>query len=67
MRFSLFGLSGTWKDKENRRLMYDITPPAVFVSDRVLDDEERVQRLHDFLKATNAPDWEVVKDEDIVN
>ena len=45
--------------------MYPLTPPAVFVSDRVLHDEECVQRLDSFMKASNAPDWEVVRDEDI--
>jgi DNA repair photolyase len=45
--------------------MYTMTPPAVFVSDRVLRDEECMQRLHAFMKATHAPDWEVVRDEDI--
>ncbi len=45
--------------------MYDMTPPAVFVSDRVLHDEECMQRLSSFMKATSAPDWEVVRDEDI--
>jgi Spore photoproduct lyase len=45
--------------------MYTLTPPAVFVSDRVLGDKECMQRLHNFTAATNAPDWEVVRDEDI--
>jgi len=45
--------------------MYDMKPPAVFVSDRVLRDEECMLRLNSFMHATDAPGWEVVKDEDI--
>jgi spore photoproduct lyase len=45
--------------------MYEMTPPAVFVSDRVLRDQECMRRLTAFMKATRAPDWEVVRDEDI--
>ena len=45
--------------------MHKMTPPAVFVSDRVLQSEECTRRLHDFVRATDAPDWEVVKDEEI--
>ena len=45
--------------------MYKMTPPAVFVSDRVLQDDECMQRLNAFMKAANAPRWEVVRDEDI--
>ncbi|NLB54648.1 MAG: hypothetical protein GX811_02565 [Lentisphaerae bacterium] len=45
--------------------MYEMRPPAVFVSDRVLRDEECMQRLNVFMKATDAPPWEVVRDEDI--
>jgi hypothetical protein len=36
--------------------MYTMTPPAVFVSDRVLQDEECMRRLHAFVKATDVPD-----------
>jgi hypothetical protein len=39
--------------------MYSMTPPAVFVSDRVLRDEECMQRLNSFVKATRAPDWQL--------
>lgn len=45
--------------------MYQMTPPAVFVSDRVLENPECMQRLETFMQTTNAPDWEVVKDEEI--
>ena len=45
--------------------MYTMTPPAVFVSDRVLQDEECMRRLHSFAEATHTPHWEVVRDEDI--
>ena len=45
--------------------MYAMTPPAVFASDRVLQSEECMARLGAFTRATNAPDWEVVRDEDI--
>ena len=45
--------------------MYAMTPPAVFVSDRVLQDQECMQRLLAFMEATNAPDWEIVRDEEI--
>lgn len=45
--------------------MYRMTPPAVFVSDRVLQDEECLQRLQAFMKATQAPAWIVVRDEEI--
>ena len=42
-----------------------MTPPAVFVSDRVLQDDECMNRLRAFARATNAPEWEVVRDEEI--
>jgi hypothetical protein len=45
--------------------MYAIVPPAVFVSDRVLGNAEAMTRLESFMKATGAPPWEVVRDEDI--
>jgi len=45
--------------------MYTMTPPAVFVSDWVLSDEESMQRLRAFMAATHAPAWEVVLDEEI--
>ena len=45
--------------------MYPMTPPAVFVSDRVLNDPECVQRLQAFIEATDAPGYEVVTDEEI--
>ena len=45
--------------------MYKITHPEIFVSDRVLTDDECMERLNAFIKATDAHGWEVVKDEDI--
>ena len=45
--------------------MYPMTPPAVFVSDRVLDDEPGLKRLRAFMRATAAPAWTVVRDEEI--
>lgn len=45
--------------------MYRMKPPAVFVSDRVLESDECRRRLTSFMDATDAPDWEVVRDEDI--
>ncbi len=45
--------------------MYRIENPAVFVSDRVLRDEESLDRLNAFVETTKAPGWEVVKDEEI--
>lgn len=45
--------------------MYKMSPPAVFVSDRVLEDEESMRRLEAFMKATNSSSWEVIKDENI--
>ncbi len=45
--------------------MYAMTPPAVFVSDRVLEDAACMRRLEAFMRATGAPAWEVVRDEEI--
>ena len=45
--------------------MYDMTPRAVFVSDRVLDGVECEGRLARFMETTGAPDYEVVRDEEI--
>ncbi|NLE68283.1 MAG: hypothetical protein GX608_12760 [Lentisphaerae bacterium] len=45
--------------------MYTMKPPAVFVSDRVLKDDACMRRLTAFMKTTQAPAWEVIRDEDI--
>jgi len=45
--------------------MYDMTPRAVFVSDRVLDGGECEERLARFMETTGASGYEVVPDERI--
>lgn len=42
--------------------MYAIKPSRVFVSDRVLRNEEAMRRLSSFLEATGGPAYEVVED-----